>query len=74
MGSNSRKHVYLNPKKNRGPLLSPALCYIWTNKGGDFQKLSYGSETLGITSEGLGEMFEGDFANMCAAHAYEETS
>ena len=24
-----------------------------------------GSETFGITSEGLGEMFEGDFADRC---------
>ena len=29
---------------------------------GNFQKLSLGSETLHITSEGSGEMFEGDFA------------
>ena len=29
---------------------------------GDFQKFSHGAET----SEGFGEMFEGDFANMCA--------
>ena len=39
----------------------PALC-----KGGHFQKLSYGSETLHMTSEGLGQMFEGDFADTCA--------
>jgi hypothetical protein len=25
-----------------------------------------GSENMDMTSEGLGEMFEGDFANMCA--------
>ena len=35
-------------------------------KGGIFQKLSQGSETFDITYEGLGEMFEGDFADMCA--------
>ena len=28
-----------------------------------FEKLSWGSETLDMTSEGLGEMFEGDFAD-----------
>ena len=28
-----------------------------------FQKLSLGSETLLMTSEGLGEMFQGDFAD-----------
>ena len=30
------------------------------------QKLSWGSETSDMTSEGLGEMFEGDSADMCA--------
>ena len=30
-----------------------------------FQKLSLGSETSDMTSEGLGEMFEGDSADMC---------
>ena len=34
-------------------------------KGGYFQRLSQGSETSDITSEGLGEMFEGDYADMC---------
>ena len=30
-------------------------------------KLSYGSETSDMTSEGLGEMFEGDSADTCAS-------
>ena len=30
-----------------------------------FQKLSFGFETSDMTSEGLGEMFEGDSANTC---------
>jgi hypothetical protein len=30
--------------------------------------LSYGSKTSDMTSEGLGEMFEGDSADTCAAH------
>ena len=34
--------------------------------GGNFVKLSYGSETLDKTSEGMVEMFEGDFADTCA--------
>ena len=34
-------------------------------KGGYLEKLSWGSENLEMTSEGLVEMFEGDFANMC---------
>ena len=33
---------------------------------GKFQKLSKGSETLDMTSEGLGEMFEGDSADTLA--------
>jgi hypothetical protein len=51
--------------KSRTPL-TPALCYIWVDKGGYFQKLSYGSETSDMTSKGLEEMFEGDSADMCA--------
>ena len=31
-----------------------------------FQKRSEGSKTLDMTSEGLWEMFEGDFADTCA--------
>ena len=34
-------------------------------QGGYFQKLSQGSETLDMASKGLGEMFEGDVADMC---------
>ena len=33
---------------------------------GYLQKLSYCSETLDITSEGFGEMSEGDSADTCA--------
>jgi hypothetical protein len=33
-------------------------------KQGGFKKKSLGSETLCMTSEGCGEMFEGDFADM----------
>ena len=35
-------------------------------KGGYFEKLSNGSKTSDMTSEGLGEGFEGDSADMCA--------
>ena len=35
-------------------------------KGRDFQKLSYGSESLHMASGGLGEKFESDFADICA--------
>ena len=34
-------------------------------KGGDFQKLSECSKTLFMTSERMGEMSEGDFAENC---------
>ena len=34
-------------------------------KGGYFEKLSNGSKTSDMTSEELGEMFEGDSADMC---------
>ena len=44
---------------------SPALCKFLAGEGGYFEKLSYGSETLDMTSEGLEEMFEGDYADMC---------
>ena len=37
-----------------------------SGKGGYFQKLSQGSETSDITSDGMGEMFEGDSANTYA--------
>jgi hypothetical protein len=35
-------------------------------KGGYFEKFSNGSKTLDMTMEGLGEVFEGDSADMCA--------
>jgi hypothetical protein len=37
-----------------------------SGKGGYFLKLSLGSETSDMTSEWLGEMFEGDSADTCA--------
>jgi hypothetical protein len=41
-----------------------ALCYIWADKEGYFQKLPYGLETSDMPSEGLGEMFESE-SDMC---------
>jgi hypothetical protein len=35
---------------------------------GDLQNLSLDSKTLGITSEGVGEIFQGYFADMCPAN------
>jgi hypothetical protein len=43
-----------------------ALSYIWQDKLGDLQKLSYGSETLGMTSEVKLEKFEADFVDTTA--------
>ena len=40
--------------------------YKLGGKGGYFEKLSNGSKTSDMTSEGLGEVFEGDSADMCA--------
>jgi hypothetical protein len=34
--------------------------------GGDFENLSKGSKTYDMTSEGMGEVFTGDSADMCA--------
>ena len=39
---------------------------FFTRKGGYFEKLCYGSETLNINPEGLGEMFKIDSADTCA--------
>ena len=38
---------------------------IFGRRGGYLEKLFFGSKTLNMTSEGLGEMFDGDFADMC---------
>ena len=51
---------------NWGIPLSPALCYNWADKGGYFKKLSQDFETSDMTFEWLGEIFEGDSADMCA--------
>ena len=40
------------------------MLYLGGQRGRDFQKSSLGSETLGMTSEGLGKMFKGDFATV----------
>ena len=39
---------------------------MWKDKGwGGESKIVQGSKTYGMTSEGLGEMFKGDFADTC---------
>jgi hypothetical protein len=39
------------------------LCDFYATRGGYFQKLSQGSETLDMTSESIGNMFKGNFAD-----------
>ena len=39
----------------------PHYAIFWRTNGGDFQKLSLGSKTVQIASEGLGEKFKDDF-------------
>jgi hypothetical protein len=43
----------------------PLTMQILVRKGGYFQKLSWGSKTSDMYSEGMGQMFGGDFADIC---------
>ena len=52
--------------RTKCPLLTPRTMQVLGGQGRYFQKLSQGSETLDMTSEGSGEMVEGSFADMCA--------
>ena len=45
---------------------TPRTMWFLGGKGGYFEKLSDGSKTSDMTSEGLGVVFEGDSADMCA--------
>ena len=53
------------PKLGMGPNVTkisafpPAFCEFWPKNGGIFERYP-------MTSEGLGEMFKGDFADTCA--------
>ena len=53
---------------------SPSLCSMqfFCGQCEDFQKLSYGSETLHITSEVFGKILKGDFADMWAMSTYAD--
>ena len=62
----SNKNIRIQtPQQNWGPSL-PLHYDTFGQTGGYYQKLSYDSETLDTTSEGLGEMFEGNSADTCA--------
>ena len=50
------KRIRLHQKNKISEPPPPALCYIWVDEGGDFKSVS---ESFGMTSEGLGEMFQG---------------
>ena len=49
-------------KNNLGTTSSSCTILFLDGKGGYFEKLSWGSETLDMTFERFGEMFESDFA------------
>ena len=60
LGLLTNKNIKIPIKKNvQGPPMQ-----VLAGQGRNFQKMS--SETSDMTSEGFGEMFEGDFADTCA--------
>ena len=62
----SNKNIRIpTQQKKLGTPLPLALCYIWADKG-VFSKVVVGFQTSDRTSEGLGNMFEGDSADTCA--------
>ena len=58
------KILRFQPKKVWGPPY-PTHYAIFGGKGGYSEKLSKGSKTSDMTSERLGEVFEGDAEDMC---------
>ena len=63
--SNKNIRIPINNKKSGTPP-TPRTMTLLGGQGGYFQKSSRDSETSDATSEGLGETFEGDSADMCA--------
>ena len=61
--SNKNIRMPINNKKSGTPP-TPRTMTLLGGQGGYFQKSSRDSETSDTTSEGLGEMFEGDSADM----------
>ena len=51
--------------KNFGDPPNPRTMQFLGGKGEYFENLSKGSKTYDMTSEGLGEVFKGDSADMC---------
>jgi hypothetical protein len=62
----TNKKIRIPIKKKLGTPPTPALSYIWGVKGGIFKSCPRVSKLLDMTFEGLGKMFEGDSADMCA--------
>ena len=59
----SNKQIKIPPKNRfRDPFLSRIMPFLGAHREGGHQKFSLCSETLHMNSEGLGEVFEGDFA------------
>ena len=57
------RYDLIQKKLSKGPKISNYAIFGRT-KGG-VAKVFLGSETLFMTSEGLGDMFDGDFAETC---------
>jgi hypothetical protein len=61
----NNKNIKIPIKKNYlGDPPTPHTMQVLDGQGVYFQKLSYGNKTSDMTSEGLGEMFEGNFAEI----------
>ena len=54
------------PKSGKNQDPTPHYAILQPDKGWDFQNLSKGSKTLGMASDGLEDIFKGDFADTCA--------
>ena len=57
MGFLSKQILRIHPQTFVGTTIPPALCYIWVDKGGYFQKAVLGFQNFVYEFLGLGEMF-----------------
>jgi hypothetical protein len=58
-------NIRIPTKKKFGDPPTPCTMQFLGKKGGYFEKLTKGSKTYDITSEGLGEVFKGESADTC---------
>jgi hypothetical protein len=70
----SNKNIRIPTPKKLGTPPTPRTIRFFGGKGGYFEKLSKGFETSDMTLEGLGEVFKGDSADMCADGETSERS